>query len=128
MTRALLLISLLASSAALADEPQVPFEVATEHRISVVVPHTFAREDAVTRLGYLLNYWHERFHMQVDWFAGEAFITGSIFGLKVKARFTVTDGEVVAIASDPGWLWRGRAQSYVTKKVQKYMHPTYQEP
>jgi hypothetical protein len=125
MLRVILLISLLSSSAALADEP--PFEVGSENRISVVVSHTFAREDALTRLGYLLSYWHERFQMVTEWVDGEAFITGSIFGLKVQARFTVTDGSIVAIASDPGWLWRGRAQSYVTKSVKRYMHPTYQD-
>ncbi len=125
--RWLVLISFLAGTGARADDEPAP-EVAGARRISVTVPHQYAREEALARLGYLVDYWHKAFDVRAEWRGDDVFVSGRIFGLTVQARLSVLDAEVVAIAADPGWLWRSRAEGYVAKKLKKYMHPTYQEP
>lgn len=131
MLRLTLTVAVLLASAAFADDSETsapPFEVAGENRISVSVSHHFAKSEALERLGYLLDYWKRAFDIRFEWQGNQVFISGSIFGLKVKARMSVTDEAVVAVAADPGWPWRGRAEGYVTGKLKKYMHPTYDDP
>lgn len=129
MRRLTLTLAVLTASVASAEaEAPAPFEVAEENRISVSVAHHFARSEALERLGYLLDYWKRAFNIRHEWRGNQVFISGSIFGLKVKAQFSVTDEAVVAVAADPGWPWRGRAEGYVTGKLKKYMHPTYDDP
>ncbi len=131
MHRVILTFGVVAlSSAALAQEqePEAPVIEKSEKAINVAVPHHFARGEAITRLGYLLEYWHKAFDVRAEWHGDQVIISGSIFGMKVHALFQVTDKEVLAVAADPGWPWRGRAQNYVSAKLKKYMHPTYAEP
>jgi len=40
----------------------------------------------------------------------------------------VTDTTIGGDAEDPGPFLRGIARGYITKKLQKYMHPQYLEP
>ncbi len=126
-----LTFAIIFASASYADEepaPAQPFEVTDDRRISVSVAYHFAKAEALERLGYLLDYWKRAFDIRHEWHGNDVFISGSIFGLKVKARFSVVEGEIVAVAADPGWPWRGRAEGYVTGKLKKYMHPTYDDP
>lgn len=105
-----------------------PFTIADEGKISVVVPHAFALEEALERLANLLAYWKDRFRIAAEWHGNRVWLTGALFGLNVRAVFAVHEGEVVAIASDPGWPWRSRAEGYVENKLKKYLHPTYADP
>ena len=92
------------------------------------VPHPFSRDEAEARLGFLLRYWEERFDIKNRWEAHQVFLSGSVYGLKFDATFSVDDGKIVGVARDPGWPWRGQVLSYVDRKLKKYLHPTYAEP
>ncbi|GMU58872.1 MAG: hypothetical protein AMXMBFR34_06350 [Myxococcaceae bacterium] len=96
--------------------------------ISVEVPHGFSRTNARERVGFLLDYWHQRFGVQSEWRGDRVFLTGRVFGMDIKARFEVSDTAVTGQAADPGWFWRGRAESYVNKKLRKYLNPDYADP
>ncbi len=134
MRRLTLTLALFLSTIALAETPETveedraPFEVEEKNRISVSVAHHFARAEALERLGYLLDYWKRAFDIRSEWRGNRVFLSGSIFGLRVRAELSVTEDSVVAVAADPGWPWRGRAEGYVTGKLKKYMHPTYDDP
>jgi hypothetical protein len=96
--------------------------------ISLKVSHNFARALARERLGFLFDYWRQRFGVEIDWRGDRAFVSGRVFGVEIRARFDVSDTAVTGVAADPGWLWRGKAESYVTQKLRKYLHPHYADP
>lgn len=96
--------------------------------ISLEVPHAFPRASARERVAFLLDYWNHRFGVKAEWRGDSVFLTGHVFGMEIRARFDVSDSAVTGIAADPGWFWRNKAQSYVTKKLKKYLHPDYADP
>ena len=99
-----------------------------EQRIHIGVRHSFSKEEATARVGYLFDYWHRRFGVASVWQGNQAWISGRVFGLDIQARLEVTEDRVQGEAKDPGWLMRGRAADYIRKKLLKYMHPRYEEP
>jgi hypothetical protein len=99
-----------------------------EAKISLSIGHHFSRDAARERITYLLNYWRERFGITSSWAGDRVVMVGRIFGMNFRARFEITDSNVVAVASDPGYFMRGRAEHYVNRKLRKYLHPTYAEP
>ncbi len=105
-----------------------PFSIDEEGRLSLAVPHSYARGEVVERLGYLFAYWKKRFNITSEWHDDRVFLSGSLYGIKIQAMFTVADGSVVGFAHDPGWPWRSQVLSYVDRKLKKYLHPTYDDP
>lgn len=91
------------------------------------VGHTFAREAAKERIGYLLDYWRGRFGVRSTWRGFRVFLSGRILGADLKAFFDVGEAAVAARAVDPGFLG-GQAIDYVERKLRKYLHPGYAEP
>ena len=61
-------------------------------------------------------------------FASAAHVAGRVMGIEINATLVVSDERIGGDADDPGLLVRGFARSYITKKLQKYMHPQYAEP
>jgi hypothetical protein len=108
------------------DEP--PFAIAGDHLIKLEVAHAYPRASARERVGFLLDYWNDRFGVKAEWHGDSVFLTGRVFGMEIRARFDVTDSAVTGVAADPGWFWRGKAESYVTRKLKKYLHPEYADP
>ncbi len=96
--------------------------------LTAKVPHHLSVAKAHERVQQMLDYWHQRFGVQSKWDGERVAVKGSIFGLDIDATFVVREDEVDAQAADPGWLWRGRAMDYTTKKLRKYLHPNYAEP
>jgi hypothetical protein len=105
-----------------------PFSIDAKGRLSVAVKHTFARPEAVSRLGYLLAYWKKRFNIESEWRGERVFISGRVYGIKIQALFAISDSSVVGFARDPGWPWGGQVQSYVDRKLKKYLDLNYDEP
>jgi hypothetical protein len=141
--RRVLVLTLVAFAApALADEPldtaaevatavtptPAPFEIAEDGRLSIAVRHTFALSEAIDRLGYLLSYWKKRFNIESEWRGNTVFLSGAVYGVKVQARFEVSESAVTGFARDPGWPWRGQISGYVDRKLKKYLSPDYDEP
>lgn len=128
MHRALIL-SVMFATAALAGEPEkVPFAIDSEHALKLTVGHAFERAEARARIGYLLEYWSRRFGVQSEWHGDKVFLTGIVWGVEIKAVFTVQERSVFALAHDPGTIFASAAQGYVAKKLRKYLHPTYDDP
>ncbi|MGA9522450.1 MAG: polyhydroxyalkanoic acid system family protein [Myxococcaceae bacterium] len=102
-------------------------EVSSTSKISFLRRHSFSREEARVRLQQLFDYWSQAYGVQRRWYGDTARVTGRIMGIYFDARVTVKDGAVEAVASDPGFLFRGAAADYINSKLRKYMHPTYEE-
>jgi hypothetical protein len=131
MRLGLVIGSLLCSLAARADTPMLspePFTVAKANRVDLAVDHHLTRDEAKKRVTELLSYWAERFGVKSEWHGFKVFLSGAVFGISIKALFDVGENTVLAMASDPGAVWRGTAENYVGKKLRKYLHLTYQEP
>ncbi len=111
-----------------AEAPALPTLDAVEHPVTFLVPHHFARAAARERIRQLLAYWHARFGITSQWNGDRVFMSGSIFGVDIRALLDVSDSCVRGTAADPGWLWRSPGTSYVEPKLKKYLHPTYDEP
>jgi hypothetical protein len=105
-----------------------PFSIEPKGRLSVVAKHAFVRTEAATRLSYLLAYWKKRFNIESEWRGDRVFLSGSVYGIKIQAMFAINDSSVVGFAHDPGWPWRGQVQSYVDRKLKKYLNINYDEP
>jgi hypothetical protein len=130
MVRALLLSALFATKA-FAGPPSVetePFVIEATSALKLTVAHAFDRPVARERITYLLNYWSERFGVQNQWLGDRVFLSGRVWGVEIRAVFTVADGVVLAVANDPRTMLASAAQGYVHKKLRKYLHPTYEDP
>jgi len=127
MLRGVLLTVIVAASSALAGEDE-PFTLDPSSALKLTVGHVFDRGVARERIGYLLEYWSKRFGVQAQWQGDKVYLTGSVWGVEIKAVFTVQERAVFAIAHDPGTVFASAAQGYVAKKLRKYLHPTYDDP
>ena len=131
----LLTALLLTGTSAFADDESAvapregdPFSIGESNRLSLSAPHTFAHDEVIARLGYLFSYWKKRFGIRSEWRGDRVFLSGSVYGIKIEALFSVEEGNVTAFATDPGWPGRGQVVNYVDRKLKKYLHPTYDEP
>lgn len=123
------LLSLAISASAFAGEPeQEPFTLDGSSSLKLTVGHVFDRAVARERIGYLLEYWSKRFGVKGEWRGDKVYLTGSVWGVEIKAVFTVQERAVLAMAYDPGTVFASAAQGYVAKKLRKYLHPTYDDP
>jgi hypothetical protein len=109
------------------DTSDEPFSLSGD-TVRLAVPHAFSRASARERIAWLLEYWNHRFGVKFEWRGDRVFLSGQIFGREIRARFDISDLAVTGVADDPGWLWRGRAQAYVTRKLQKYLSADLAEP
>lgn len=128
MLRVLAIVSVLLASAGRAETPDDPFTIDASRSLRLSVGHPFERAEARERIGYLLEYWAGRFGIVNSWRGDRVFLTGKVFGVEVRAVFTVEAGAVQAIAYDPGTFLASAARGYVNRKLRKYLHPTYEEP
>jgi hypothetical protein len=118
VTRILALgVVLLASTAFASDEEKMHFDV----------EHHFTKADARARAQMLFEYWRRAYGVDTQWDGDRAHVVGRVLGIDINAVLEVTDQHIGGDGDDPGPIFRGLAKSYVTKKLQKYMHPQYLE-
>lgn len=122
MLMAIVASAVLSGSTADADKVLGP------NTITLKVAHAFTKKEAHARLQQLVDYWKSRFGVRQEWTGERVLVSGSIIGVDFKAFLEVRDGAVQCESTDPGRLWRGFAQDYVSKKLKKYLHPKYEEP
>jgi hypothetical protein len=118
--RLFVLTSLLAAGAAWAG--------ADDDKMHIAVAHQFSKDDARARTQMLLDYWARAYHVKSSWSGDTAHVSGRVMGVKIEALLDVTESTVGGVAEDPGPLTRGLARRYITRKLQKYLHPQYLEP
>lgn len=101
---------------------------ADESRLRIDVEHGFSRQDAKSRAQMLFNYWRQAFGVQCTWAGDTAHVAGTVMGVSINADLVVDDDRIGGDTEDPGPFLRSLARSYITRKLQKYMHPQYLEP
>lgn len=134
--RRVLLVMLFATAAFAESEDQAvsgaseaePFVLDAASAIKMSVAHAFELTEARERVGYLLDYWTRRFGVKREWRGDRVYLTGTVWGVEIKAVFRVEPRAVVAMAWDPGTMFASAAQRYVRQKLRKYLHPTYDDP
>jgi hypothetical protein len=105
-----------------------PAAASAQERLAFDVPHAHGADEARARVGYLLDYWRERFGVQVgEWRDGGVAVSGSVLGFAVNGTIYVSSDRVAAQVDDPGFLVRGRVSHYIDSMLRKYMHPRYEE-
>ncbi|HZA13852.1 MAG TPA: polyhydroxyalkanoic acid system family protein [Myxococcaceae bacterium] len=116
--------AVLSSGIAQAEESQSP---AVSHSMMFEQPHPFSRAEARERIQQLLDYWSSRWGIRRDWHGDSVSVQGWVMGVFIDAELVVEDHWVSASASDPGLFLRNAAFGYVSGKLRKYLHPSYQE-
>ncbi len=108
--------------------PLVASADSTRTGLELRQPHTFSTDEAKIRIDQLLDYWESRFGVQRRWEGDDVRVRGRFWGIHFDGVVRVREGEVEAIARDPGGPIRRRtAIDYVAGKLRKYLHPTYEE-
>jgi hypothetical protein len=88
-------------------------------------PYALSEDDARSRLEILGKYLANRHGIQVTWLdGGRAKFHGRYLVVKIDGELTMGDGHARFKGEDPGFLWRGKAKSYIEGKLAKYLDPT----
>ncbi len=86
--------------------------------------HSLSVDDAKARVAALGEYLTNRHGIGVTWDgADKAVVNGKYMVVTIRGQVTFADGMVHFEGEDPGFLWRGKAKSYLTEKLEKYMNP-----
>ncbi len=91
--------------------------------LSFEVPHQLSRDEAKKRVEQLTQYWATKYGVDTKWAGDSATVSGKVMGLKIEAKLTVADGKVGGEASDPGFLFRKKAQDYLQHKFTQALKP-----
>jgi hypothetical protein len=92
-------------------------------KLSFEVPHQLSREEAKKRVEQLTGYWATKYGVATQWAGDTATLVGKVMGLKIEAQLTVAEGKVGGEASDPGFLFRKKAQDYLNHKFTQALKP-----
>ena len=88
------------------------------------VPNSLPIEDAKKRVEALLSYWNRKYGVQSKWDGVKATMAGKAVGVTIDGGLEVLGHKIAGEASDPGFLLRGQAQKYLTRKFSEYLDPT----
>ena len=87
--------------------------------------HSLSVDEAKARVRALGEYLTNKHGIGVTWDGGNttASVNGKYMVVSIRGSVTFQDGNVHFDGEDPGFLWRGKAKSYLTEKLEKYMNP-----
>lgn len=88
------------------------------------VGHSLSQDEARKRVEALLSHWSRQYGMRAEWSGDSARISGQAMGVSIEASLSVLENKVGGEASDPGFLLRGQAQKYLTRKFAEYLDPS----
>jgi hypothetical protein len=120
-----LVVAVVLSSGIARAEESAPSSVA--YPMVFEQAHSFSRAEARERIQQLLDYWSSRWGIRRDWHGDSVSVQGWVMGVFINAELVVGDHWVSASATDPGLFLRDAAIGYVSGKLRKYLHPSYQE-
>ena len=89
-------------------------------------PHSLEHADAKARCEALLDYWSRKYGVKASWVADKATFKGSVMGITFDGWFNVGPKAVTGEATDPGFLFRGKAMDYFKRKFGFYLDPKKQ--
>ncbi len=87
------------------------------------VPNTLPVDDAKKRVEALLAYWGRKYGVKSAWNGVKAVMSGSAMGVAIDGNLEVLPTKLSGEAADPGFLLRGQAQKYLTRKFGEYLDP-----
>jgi hypothetical protein len=88
------------------------------------VPNTLAVDEAKKRVEALLDYWNRQYGVTSQWVGAKATMVGRVVGVSVDGNLEVRGDRIAGEAADPGFLLRGQAQKYLTRKFGEYLDPS----
>lgn len=87
------------------------------------VPNALPVADAKKRVEALLSFWNRNYGVTSAWAGLEATMAGSAMGVSIDGKLAVQPDRIAGEAADPGFLLRGQAQKYLTRKFAEYLDP-----
>ncbi len=92
--------------------------------IKLEIPHTLPVDEAKKRVEALFAYWSKKHGVKSSWAGDVASYSGKVMGVSIEGKLAVQDKKVAGEATDPGFLLRGQAQKYLTRKFGDYLDPS----
>jgi hypothetical protein len=81
-------------------------------------------QDARSRLDILGKYLANKHGIQVTWNEpSKARFSGKYLVVKIEGELSLGNGLAKFRGEDPGFLWRGKAKSYIQEKLATYLDP-----
>lgn len=87
------------------------------------VPHSLPVDDARKRIDTLLSYWKGKYGLDANWNGERCALSGKVMGITFDGSFAILPGKLSGEATDPGMLFRGKAQKYLTHKFEQFLDP-----
>lgn len=91
-------------------------------QISIQYPSTLPPTEILQRM-YALGQYLQAHGVRIAWNGYQAVFQGSYMFVSVTGRMVVGQGGVAIVADDPGFLWRGKAESWLREKLAEYLNP-----
>lgn len=85
--------------------------------------HSLEKAEAKRRVEKLTDYWKSEYGVAVTWNGDEAHFEGDVKGIHFDANVIVGDDAIKAEGSDPGFLIRAAATTYLKSKLSTYLDP-----
>lgn len=88
------------------------------------VPNTLPVDEAKRRVEALLDYWGRSYGVRCSWDGCKATMAGKAVGVSIDGNLEIETARIAGEAADPGFLLRGQAQKYLTRKFAEYLDPS----
>jgi hypothetical protein len=87
--------------------------------------HTLPYDDAKARMRVFAEYLTSKAGIKFAWDpeGDKATAHGKYLVVTIDAKVQILPDKVVFEGKDPGFLWRGKAESFIHKKLQTYLDP-----
>ncbi len=86
--------------------------------------HKLDKEDARARLVRLGEYLTNRHGIKVSWTGDKGRFSGKYLVVQIDGELALGDGVVQVTGTDPGFLWRRKAEDYLKRKLESYLDPS----
>jgi len=92
-------------------------------KLSLEVPHSLPVQEALQRITALVEHWRSKYGFQRNWTGNACQLNGIFMGIQLEADIQILENKISGSASDPGFLLRGPAHKYLSKKMAEYLNP-----
>ncbi len=84
-------------------------------------PYSIPKEDARARLQALSDYLRSKIGLKVTWDGDRASVSGRYMVVSIDGSLILDQSVVRFEGKDPGFLWRGKAKDYLSRKLALYL-------
>lgn len=86
-------------------------------------PTTLPLDQIQARLNRLVATLSREANIKAVWRGSTLYISGKYAVVTINAMVAVATNAVVVVADDPGWPFRGKAESYLKGRLALYLNP-----